>query len=123
LNKCLELTFTLDPSRYSFAQHYVSSHIVCCASNHQNNIEIAQGHNFLSRSHSVMYLILGEWLVPYCVRLVCFGGGATDGELCSTMMQLLSRGASTVDLVRLGCDLIEEVTVRSVSLICGIDSN
>jgi hypothetical protein len=47
---CLELTFTLDPSRYSFAQHYVSSHIVCCASNHQNNIEIAQGHISLSIS-------------------------------------------------------------------------
>jgi hypothetical protein len=50
MTKCLELTFILDPSRYTFAQHYVSSHIVCCASNHQNNIEMAQGHISLSIS-------------------------------------------------------------------------
>jgi hypothetical protein len=53
MTKCLELTFIFDPSRfssYTFAQHYVSSHIVCCASNHQNNIEMAQGHISLSGS-------------------------------------------------------------------------
>jgi hypothetical protein len=48
MTKCLELTFILDPSRYTFAQHYVSFHIVCCASNHQNNIEMAQGNISLS---------------------------------------------------------------------------
>jgi hypothetical protein len=50
MTKCLDLTFILDPSRYTFAQHFVCSHIVCCASNHQNNIEIAQGHISLSIS-------------------------------------------------------------------------
>jgi hypothetical protein len=53
MTKCLELTFIFDPSRfssYTFAQHHVSSHIVCCASNHQNNIEMAQGHISLSIS-------------------------------------------------------------------------
>jgi hypothetical protein len=51
MTKCLELTFILDPSRfvsYTFAQYHVSSHIVCYASNHQNNIEMAQGHISLS---------------------------------------------------------------------------
>jgi hypothetical protein len=53
MTKFLELTFILDPSRfssYTFAQHHVSSHIVCCASNHQNNVEMAQGHISLSIS-------------------------------------------------------------------------
>ena len=53
MTKCLELTFILDPSRfssYTFAQHHVSSHIMCCASYHQNNIEMAQGHISLSIS-------------------------------------------------------------------------
>jgi hypothetical protein len=53
MTKCLELTFILDPSRfasYTFAQRHVSSHIVCCASNHENNIEMAQGHISLSVS-------------------------------------------------------------------------
>jgi hypothetical protein len=50
MTKCLELTFILDSSIYSFSQHFVSSHIVCCASNHQSNIEMAQGHISLSIS-------------------------------------------------------------------------
>jgi hypothetical protein len=48
MTKCLEFTFILDSSRYSFAQHFVSSHIVCCASNHLNNIEMAREHISLS---------------------------------------------------------------------------
>jgi hypothetical protein len=36
--------------QYTLAQHHVSSHIVCCAFNHQNNIEMAQGHISLSIS-------------------------------------------------------------------------
>jgi hypothetical protein len=48
MTKYLELTFILDPSRYTFAQHYISSHIACCTSNHQNNIEMAQGYISLS---------------------------------------------------------------------------
>jgi hypothetical protein len=58
MTKCLELTLTLDSSRfasYTFAQHHVSSHIVCCASNHQNNIEMAQGHISISVTTATVY--------------------------------------------------------------------
>jgi hypothetical protein len=60
MTKCLELIIIFDPSRfssYTFAQHHVSSHIVWCASNHQNNIEVAQGHISLSTTPSLTLVL------------------------------------------------------------------
>jgi hypothetical protein len=36
--------------------NHVSLNIMCCASNHQNNIEMTQGHIFLSHVFTIWYL-------------------------------------------------------------------
>jgi hypothetical protein len=62
MTKCLELTFIIDPSRfasYKFAQHHVSCHIVCCEFNHQNNIEMDQGH--ISLSLTLKFWKIHKW--------------------------------------------------------------
>jgi hypothetical protein len=36
--------FGVQFASYTFAQHHVISNIMCCASNHENNIDMAQWH-------------------------------------------------------------------------------